>query len=425
MYRLMVYYLLALLGASLFLSGFDPKAILFQAAILTAVCYVTNKIFAKIFKVIPNSESFLITALILTLIIGPTTNYPRLILIAALAMASKYLLVFRRGHVFNPAAIAIALVGGASWWVGSEAMTIPILIGGLLILRKIRRLTLVVVFLLLALSINPALLFFAFVMLVEPQTSPTPYLWQIIYAALIALLFRFLSLEQALLIGNVLSFIVSPRYHFKLRLEKKTKLTADITSFSFAPDQKINFTAGQYIELTLPHSNPDNRGIRRFFTISSSPTENLITITSRFAPQGSSFKKALLDLSPGAQLLATSPLGEFTLPKNPNQKLAFIAGGIGITPFRSLAKFAPADTILLYSARSKEDFVFADQFKHVVKKIGRLEEKDFTALPDYHERLYYVSGPQPMVDATFWMLLKLGVPFWRIKRDFFPGYGTL
>ena len=162
------------------------------------------------------------------------------------AMASKYLIIWRRRHIFNPVAFgvvvsAIALGQGSSWWVGSLSMAPFILIGGFLILKKIRRLEMVGVFLasmvllaavrivlgdelfdLLAwlqsqvalLFISP-LTFFAIVMLVDPSTSPFKRSHQVIYAILIALLFFLLgnvtsfSLEAALLIGNIFAYAVN------------------------------------------------------------------------------------------------------------------------------------------------------------------------------------------------------------------------
>ena len=159
MYRLVLYYLIALIVAAICLSAFGdlhykPLNIIISSAILVATCWIINKVFSYIFDAPINLESSIITALILALIITPDpTGYNILFLLAAggLAMASKYLLTIRGKHIFNPAAIAVALTAfgprqTASWWVGTAVMLPFVLIGGLLITRKIRRQRMVITF---------------------------------------------------------------------------------------------------------------------------------------------------------------------------------------------------------------------------------------------------------------------------------------
>ncbi len=444
MYRLMLYYLIILVAAAAVV--FRSVNIIFEALFLVAFCYLVNKIFSKIFSAPTNFESFAITALILSLIVGPTLNFFLLIIVATLAMASKYLLVINRRHLFNPAALAVVLSAiflhqTASWWVGTDAMAIPIILGGLLVLKKIRRFTLALIFILSYLVLNPTsffsvpsspILFFVFVMLVEPLTSPVITRHQIIYAIFVAVAFKFLpvpySLELSLILGNALAYLLAPTGRFLLQLEHQLPLSESAHALYFQPDKKLSFLAGQYLELTLPHPHPDSRGVRRFFTIASSPTEPEVMITSKFVAGGSTFKKTLLAMSKSQKLFANGPAGEFVLPKNPYIKLAFVAGGIGITPFRSMAKFLAdreekRDIVLLYAASSDQDFLFKDLFPKAIYKVGHLEEEDVKrGVPDYKQRLFYVSGPEPMVEATTKILREQGIPPWRIKRDFFPGY---
>ena len=122
----------------------------------------------------------------------------------------------------------------------------------------------------------------------------------------------------------------------KMQLVSKLQETKDITSFIFEPEQEIKWLPGQFLHYNLPHKNPDNRGIERWFTIASAPFEGHIRLTTRQAEQGgSTFKKALFSLSIGAYVEADTPDGCFLI--NPAyKKHIFIAGGIGITPFRSM-----------------------------------------------------------------------------------------
>src|SRR5665213_1346873 len=117
MYRLLLYYLIALVAIAIGLSAFGdlhykPLYIAISTLILVAACWIINKVFAYVFDAPVNPESSLITALIMALIITPNpTGFGILFLLAAsgLAIASKYLLSIREKHIFNPAAIAVAL----------------------------------------------------------------------------------------------------------------------------------------------------------------------------------------------------------------------------------------------------------------------------------------------------------------------------
>src|SRR5665647_2260246 len=135
MYRLVLYYLVALVLAA-FVFGFfgilpyDPTAIAFSTILIVAVCWVTNWVFARMFEAATNVESVYITALILVLIINPVTATDHagvgfLIFASVWAMASKYIFAIGKKHIFNPAAFAVALTAlvinePATWWVGGN-----------------------------------------------------------------------------------------------------------------------------------------------------------------------------------------------------------------------------------------------------------------------------------------------------------------
>src|SRR6185437_13511257 len=203
MYRLLVYYLLLLLVAAfiycvLGILHFNPFLLLFSTVFLTSVCWLTNKLFGKVFSAPTNVESVYITALILALIVTPAQSVSSLLFLfwaGVLAIASKYILAINKKHIFNPAAIAVTItalagVGSASWWVGTLPM-LPFELLGLLIVRKIRRYDLVFYFFLATLATMfvftllqggdmilvfqaaltaSSLFFFSFVMLTEPLT---------------------------------------------------------------------------------------------------------------------------------------------------------------------------------------------------------------------------------------------------------------
>jgi glycine betaine catabolism B len=275
MYRLVLYDLIALLAVAFVLAyahvlNFDPIALLFSVGLLLAVCGVTNWVFARAFGAVTNSESGWISALILALIITPPQSAHDIWFLfwaGVLAMASKYILAIGRKHLFNPVALAVALTyllanQSASWWVGSAPMLPWVFIGGMLIVRKLRRFDLVLSFLGMSLATslvlslfagdNPLaalqnivlyspLIFFAAVILTEPLTTPPTRPLRVVYGVLVGFLFSpqvhfgpvYVTPELAVLAGNVFSYLVSPKVALGLRLKRKIKLAPDVYDFIF------------------------------------------------------------------------------------------------------------------------------------------------------------------------------------------------
>src|SRR3989344_345398 len=166
MYRLMLYYLvlLVVVAAVFSLFGIVPfsfSSLLISVIFITAVCWLTNTILAKALHAPTNLESIYITALILTLIITPFRAPHDLIFLSVasiFAMASKYILAVHKKHIFNPAAIAVVLTAltinqSASWWVGNLPLFPFVVLGGLLIVRKTKRFSLVASFIFSALAV--------------------------------------------------------------------------------------------------------------------------------------------------------------------------------------------------------------------------------------------------------------------------------
>lgn len=490
MYRLVMYYLAVLLGVAFILSffsllPFDPTELAFSTVVLVLVTAGANWAFAHVFEAQTNVESSYITALILALIISPVhaTDHAGvgfLIFAGVWASASKYLFAIGKKHLFNPAAFAVALsafaIGQpATWWVGGNLVLLPvILIGGFLIIRKIQRFDMTGSFAVVALIttavttssgaygtalsqtlLHSSFFFLASVMLTEPLTAPQGKVARIIYGGVVGFLFApnihigsfYLTPEIALLIGNVFAYAVSPKGRYMLKLARAEEAAKDVYDFVFVPDRPFSFAPGQYLEWTLEHANADDRGNRRYFTIASSPTEGEVRLGVKFYPQASTFKQKLAAMKPGAEISVSHLAGTFTLPARKDKKLVFIAGGIGITPFRSmieylLAKGERRDISVFYSNKFAADVAYKPLLQRAETQLGIKTtyalsgEKNPVpgaygaltpaiireAVPDFRDRTFYISGPHGMVESFKKTLREMGVSPFKIKVDFFPGF---
>ena len=403
-------------------------------------------------------------------------------------MASKYILAIKHKHIFNPAAIAVVITSlfinqSASWWV-SNLYTAPfVFIAGYLIARKIQRFDLVLSYVITSLTcvviwnitqghdwllalgrslVYSPIIFFGSVMLTEPLTTPPTKRLRIIYGFITGLLSApFIHIgsfygmpELALVIGNVYSYIVSPKIKLILTLTGRRKVAANTYSFFFQANQLFAFEPGQYLEWTVFHDDVDSDGIRRYFTIAGATPDGIIEIGVRFPNKPSSFKRRLLDMNLGDTLVASQLSGDFVMPKNKNKKLVFIAGGIGITPFKSMVEYLinggeRRDVTLFYSNRRPEDIAYYNFFNEVERDFkkeinfkvvyaltdlgavpenwaglkGRIDtEAIMRNVPDYRNCIYYLSGPTTVVSSFRKILIDMGISKRHIKTDYFPGF---
>ena len=280
-------------------------------------------------------------------------------------------------------------------------------------------------------------LFFALFMVTEPLTAPPGRNARLAYAALVAVLYTpavhigelYFTPELALVLGNALAFVLSPKARLVLTLQARREIGAGQQELVFTADQPLRFRPGQFLEWTLGHGTPDQRGIRRYFTIASSPAEPVVRVGVKVpASKPSSFKTALAALRPGDQILASQLAGDFVLPDDPTVKLAFIAGGIGVTPFRAMLQYLmeqqeKRDIALLYSNNTPAEIAYRDTLAAAGETLGVRTIHTITVpeavppdwngargfidarmireqVPDFADRVFYVSGPQAMVSAT-------------------------
>lgn len=224
----------------------------------------------------------------------------------------------------------------------------------------------------------------------------------------------------------------------KLRFKQVANREGDVKEFSFQPPEGFGWEAGQYMHYVLPHEDADDRGIERWFTISSAPSEGEVRITTRIDHEhSSSFKTKLQELATGDEIESDGPEGDFTI-QDPARNYLFIVGGIGITPVRSMlveaeAKGLALNATVLYANRN-EDVPFREELDGIqarnqgikidyVIEPARLDETTLREAIDATENpLVYISGPEPMVKSLAEQVKSLGVAEENLKIDDFPGY---
>lgn len=469
MYRLTLYGLVWLVFVSVVLNavGVLSSGVIWPLLGLVALgagSGVSNQILSRVYRIPVSQESSLISTLILFLILKPAQNRFDLVayvVIGVIATASKFVLTYRRSVVVNPAAFAV-WVGGLTtltiggWWVASKYMAIAVLIVGLLVLRKTRLFSLFLCFLAPALAvlawrdISPVdalisypLIFLGTIMLTEPATLPAGFAKKGVYGAFVGLLVglrpEFMAYligpAEALLLGNVLSAVISRKSATRLVLRESTELTPTTTEFVFEPEERVKFRPGQFAELTLGSvSLFAGRGNRRTFTIASSPTDDTLRIGVKFYEPSSAYKHRLKHMKPGEQVALSHLGGDFIIDLT--QPSLCLAGGIGITPFISTIREAASrhqqlDMTLVYFVNGAREIAYKHELKQAQQlgaKVIIVDDPDRRLTPKHLEKLglknsltnAYISGPPAMVRSYKRLLRSVGMR--SIKTDYFSGY---
>ena len=239
----------------------------------------------------------------------------------------------------------------------------------------------------------------------------------------------------------------------KLDEAKGLPAQAGTKSFFWEPENPVKYLPGQYFYYTFPELKyPDPRGATRHFTLSSSPTEgNELRLTTRIREE-SGFKKTLDDLKIGSVIEGEGPNGTFILDENEKGTHVLIAGGIGVTPFRSFIKYNIDQKLtdiklhLIYSNSLPTEIAFRGEletwskqnnnikvFMTVTKPEeskekwsglkGRIDESMISRLTSHLSRpTYWLCGPPPMVSAIEIVLGKMGVTADKLRSEKFTGY---
>jgi ferredoxin-NADP reductase len=252
----------------------------------------------------------------------------------------------------------------------------------------------------------------------------------------------------------------------KLTLVKKSDDAKGTKSFFWQTEHEVKYLPGQYFYYTLPELKyPDPRGPTRHFTISSSPSEgSLLRLTTRIRVD-SGYKKTLDELKIGQNIEGEGPNGTFILDEHEKGNHILIAGGIGITPFRSIIKYnidkqnssekvfknlSQTKLYLIYSNSLPEEIAFRKELEEwtfdypnfrtafTVSKTesgkstwnglrGRIDEIMLNKLiKDWKLKIgnttFWLCGPPPMVEALEKTLGKLKITSDKLISEKFTGY---
>jgi ferredoxin-NADP reductase len=211
--------------------------------------------------------------------------------------------------------------------------------------------------------------------------------------------------------------------------------------------EQVDFVPGQYFWVELPNRGyDDERGLRRHISIVTSPNDpGVLGLATRI--RDTAFKRTLAEMEVGDEAIVEEPKGDYHLPEDTSQDYVFIAGGIGITIFRSMLRYIAEENLpyritLIYSNRDLESTAFFDELRELENQIDGLKmvltmtddetwegdtrrvDADFLreVVGDFTGSTYLVSGPPAMVNAVGDSLEAAGVPEEHVLRSKFAGY---
>jgi ferredoxin-NADP reductase len=236
----------------------------------------------------------------------------------------------------------------------------------------------------------------------------------------------------------------------QVKLRKKEDVAEDTMAFYFEKPAGFQFKPGQFANLAL--LNPpetDAEGNARTFSIASAPLEEHLMFATRM--RDTAFKRVLKAMPLGTEITLGGPFGSFTLHSDSSRPGVLMAGGIGVTPFRSMILHTsrnrfPHHLLLLYSNRRPEDAAFLQELQGIEKEhakykfIGTMTQMEkskqkWEGRTDYLDKqmlsesmgdlkgaIYYVAGPPAMVSAIGHLLTDLGISEDDIRSEEFAGY---
>jgi glycine betaine catabolism B len=219
--------------------------------------------------------------------------------------------------------------------------------------------------------------------------------------------------------------------------------TFDTYSFRFSRPAEFSYKPGQYIMVTI---KSDDKELVHPFSLSSSPTEQeFIEFTKKLT--NSDYSARLKSMKPSDWARIDGPYGKFTCECE-YEKILFLAGGIGITPFFSIIKYCRdsklgTSIVLFYGARNQNEIAFKKELDEMQGEnpnlkviyilneplVGWAGKTGFVSadllrkeVPDYKDRVFYACGPLGMVSAMQRVVSDLGLPTTQLRLESFVGH---
>jgi len=241
-----------------------------------------------------------------------------------------------------------------------------------------------------------------------------------------------------------------PAATFASQLTGKQEIAKGTWALRLSKPEGFRFVAGQAVYVSLPGlEKPDASGQVRTFSIASAPGDGELEIAIRLTD--TSFKRYLTSADIGAAVQVEGPYGDLALHADAHRPAVLLAGGIGVTPFRSMVLDAvnralPHRLFLFYSNRKPEDAAFIDELRELEKENPRfkliamftegeavqqgnaVEHGHITAemiarhVGDLAAPIFYVAGPPAMVSAMEGVLESAGVDQRNVHAEKFAGY---
>jgi len=237
---------------------------------------------------------------------------------------------------------------------------------------------------------------------------------------------------------------------YNIKLKRREEVAEGTMSFFFDKPAGFQFKAGQFMRFSLiDPPETDAEGDQRTFSIASAPHEEDLMIATRM--RDTAFKRVIKSMPIGSEIQVRGPYGRMTLHEDSTRPAVFLTGGIGITPFRSIALDAASTGLshrlsLFYSNRRPEDAAFLEElaqlearnphYRFIPTMTSPASSKPTWSgetgyisgemlarfIDDLKTPVYYVAGPQGLVNAMRKTLGEVGVSEEDIKAEEFAGY---